>query len=755
MSFCIIIVYFGVLDHALKEGRVKVKWTKLSVSGPPGTGKSSVMKLLLDEDPPDNHKSTPVARVPEIRMVTTTPLIVGKESTDSSINSPAWGKVDPDSMKSILAQAIKKAVISPSSIFIPECQVESLPLNEAYNLKTPSNSNPFRAPALSSPQAPDNGVAVFPPTPSVPNFLPYVHSNIVETTPQLSPTMTKYLSPQVSSTTKEILELLPNVPETALIFESHWIYAVDSGGQAAFLDIAPALLRYNSVNILTHKLDEKLEDKVKFYYSIDGEQIGNLEERQITHLQLLETSFRSLTSVNPPNLLNIKALLKTSSLILGTFFDKILDSCESLDAKNATLLSTLKRYNEFITVYSAAENQIIFPINAVSRGLEEIKMADTIRHEVCKSYIEAEIPIRWFLFQLDIEKFQRTNQSHVISKSVCYRIGEALKMNHKEVKAALMYYHDLTMYLYFPEVLPNIVFVEPQSLFDKLSQLISISFAEGFDCLRKIPNVSLSLDDYKALKTKGIFSRNLFSKSLSQGFSKEFSADDFLKLMENLFILSPLPQSGEYFLPCVLPTATLKLLETFRAPFKECVKPLVLTWNESPLPQGLFPALIVKLLSCVHEFSPTFKLLTTDSGNQQYRNAIHLVCTNLGGVVLLIDAIYWIELFYSGRQTTCYHIRQVVKEGIDAVVDKFHYMRSLKKPEEQFHCSNCETTEHFCYLSEDKEMLTCCETKKICPINEIHQKPWFILISEVECKFLLIYLHILNGSLSLYRPIHT
>ena len=35
--------YSGVLKSALKEGRVKVKWTKQSVSGPPGSGKSSFM----------------------------------------------------------------------------------------------------------------------------------------------------------------------------------------------------------------------------------------------------------------------------------------------------------------------------------------------------------------------------------------------------------------------------------------------------------------------------------------------------------------------------------------------------------------------------------------------------------------------------------------------------------------------------------------------------------------------------------------
>lgn len=46
-------------------------------------------------------------------------------------------------------------------------------------------------------------------------------------------------------------------------YKAHWIYAVDTGGQTAF--IAPALLQYHSVNILTHKLSEKLHDKAKFF----------------------------------------------------------------------------------------------------------------------------------------------------------------------------------------------------------------------------------------------------------------------------------------------------------------------------------------------------------------------------------------------------------------------------------------------------------------------------------------------------------
>ena len=45
----------------LYSDRVTVSWTKVLISGPPGSGKSSSLKLLLEEEPGDNkHRSTPV-----------------------------------------------------------------------------------------------------------------------------------------------------------------------------------------------------------------------------------------------------------------------------------------------------------------------------------------------------------------------------------------------------------------------------------------------------------------------------------------------------------------------------------------------------------------------------------------------------------------------------------------------------------------------------------------------------------------------
>ena len=169
------------------------------------------MKLLLDKDPPDCYHSTPVATVSEVRMVKTTPVIVG-EATQSFI------KVDIDLLKEMLAEAIKKGVrpCTSSTVQSDEDDNDQYSSDEAQDVEQQEN------------QASVETI-----------FQSY----------ELLPSLT------VSNASKEILDRLPLVKMSTPFLESHWIYAIDSGSQAAFLDIAPGLLRYNSVNILTHKLN--------------------------------------------------------------------------------------------------------------------------------------------------------------------------------------------------------------------------------------------------------------------------------------------------------------------------------------------------------------------------------------------------------------------------------------------------------------------------------------------------------------------
>ena len=665
----------------------------LAMSGAPGTGKSSVMNLLLDKPPPENHDSTPVTTAPEIRKVETTSVITGSRPTSS--NTHFWGKVNRSYFKDMLAKTVKSGLQSTSC--------ESITL---HNDESESSSDDDGSQDSSS-------------------SMDKIQSNEDTSVPSL-----KSLPQSVSAVANEIVKVLPIVDESPELNNTHWIHCIDSGGQAAFLDIAPSLLRYNPVSILTQKLNEKLDDQPKFYFSFKGQQIGIPVERKITNLQLLESSFRSLASVDQPDLRKIHVKYshpKPSLLVLGTFFDKVKECVgESLEQKNARLWSTLKQFSDVRINYCESEKQIIFPINATARDEHEKKIADTIRTIVCQSYIEAEIPARWFLFQLELQDLQKTTESMVVSKSECLKIGLALKMNDREVEAAFMFYHDLTIFLYFPHVLPNVVFLHPQPLFNKLSELISISFADAVDCLKEM-NIVLPANAHHQLKCEGTFMRELLD-CLSDGFTPDFTADDFLKLMDDRFIIAPLPQKGKFFLPSVLPTTAC--LENIKGPFLEQLDSFVLTWDMKPIPQGLFPAFIVSLLK--RHASPQFDLhhpLQLDEIPEelmQFRNAIQLSCIGPGGSVLLVDSIYWLEIYYTGRSIKCSSLKQAVLECIGDVITKFQYKPILSVPQERFLCSICPPPlNHLCRPDEDKVIVTCCRDSRLtADINPSRQLPW-------------------------------
>ena len=684
--------YSKLLDKALDEGKITAKYSMLAMSGAPGTGKSSVMNLLLDKPPPENHNSTPVTTAPEIRKVETISVVTGSRPTSS--NTHFWGKVDRSYFKDMLAKTVKSGLQSTSESII------------LHNDESESSSDDDGSQDSSS-------------------SMDQTQSNEDTSVPSL-----KSLPQPVSKVANEIMKVLPIVEESPELNNTHWIHCIDSGGQAAFLDIAPSLLRYNPVNILTQKLNEKLDDQPKFYFSFKGQQIGIPVERQITNLQLLESSFRSLASIDQPDLRKIHVKFshpKPSLLILGTFFDKVKECVgESLEQKNVRLWSTLKQFSDVRVNYCETEKQIIFPVNATARDEHEKKIADTIRRIVCKSYIEAEIPARWFLFQLELQDLQKTTESMVVSKSECLKIGLALKMNDREVEAAFMFYHDLTIFLYFPHVLPNVVFLHPQPLFNKLSELISISFTDAVVCLKEM-NIDLPSNAHHQLKCEGTFMRELLD-CLSDGFTPEFTADDFLKLMDDRFIIAPLPHKGKFFLPSVLPTTSH--LDNIRGPFLKKLDSFVLTWDMKPIPQGLFPALIVSLLK--RHATPQFDLhqpsqldeLPEDS--MQFRNAIQLSCIGPGGSVLIVDSIYWLEIYYTGRSVKCSALRQAVLECIGDVVTKFQYKPVLSIPQERFLCSICPLVpNHLCRPDEDKEIITCCRDARLtADIDPLRQLPW-------------------------------
>ena len=98
-----------------------MKWTSFALFGASGVGKTSLLNLLLRKKPVTEHHSTPVAKAPEV-------CLVSKKERDDVIMSDEscfWTSADPETMKIKFLQAIKYSVRTQSDETEPQELQES------------------------------------------------------------------------------------------------------------------------------------------------------------------------------------------------------------------------------------------------------------------------------------------------------------------------------------------------------------------------------------------------------------------------------------------------------------------------------------------------------------------------------------------------------------------------------------------------------------------------------------------------------
>ena len=663
-----------------EEGSIELTLTRVHMVGPPGSGKTCTQCLLLNEPPPkhdpapssDSHTSSghtptapsdPAPSSPSSSSITkSTPIACKavKALRVSIDDDEVWKAVSRDELVERLASDLKhrkdeldrkvsqKKAGQNSESRTSVVSEESSQVAENYDFKGAERND-------------SEDVAQH-----------YESGGILD----------------------KIVDL---IPEAKAQLSDKWVHIVDSGGQPAYQELLPLFTRAASLNIVTIDLSKDLDEKVEFTYRINGKEFKCDEKMKYSNRKLFK-SVISCAGVQKP--LQLKYIVKPPKhsmyFVLGTHYDKLVekykDNAESkLAEMNEDLMSLLTPHLKEFVVSKEIGKSIIFPHNTLlpakskerEQASKSLFKAISRRPEVS---LTVRVPIRCFTFELYLES--KAENKGFLTRDEAVQEGKKLYMSEAEVNEALVYLHNCTIILYYPEIKPQLVFVDPQKILDVLSHLLALTYVdeESAQSLAK----GIEEGEKINLKSKGRFQEALLEK-FTAVFTDEFKPGYFINLLQHLHIIANYGPDT-YFLPSALPSYN----DSFNITSTE-IKPLHYVWQKKnednefsvPVPQGIFSLIIVHLLK-QQELRQEYKIKLS-SANKQYCDAISLVFVDDGeeNLLYIVNRHMHIEVhFYYVEH--CPSVRDLVTKAIDDsskdISVECNYVNAFPCPDKEKDC---------------------------------------------------------------------
>ena len=535
----------AAVNAALAEGGGDLSQYTLFFHGAPGTGKTSLKRVMLGQDPLPKEKQMATNIVENaVRAVTTDKVNEFKE-------------IGSNELINMFAEEVNShhRDIEQQPVFQQSC-------TQATNNHTRDETNG----SLTS----DDSVSS-----SMPSYA-------ISDVPTVVPTRT--------SAVLSIKERLDRATGPVKIYDSTWHNVVDSGGQPQFMDILPLVYRSPSLNVVVVRLTDSLDDKPKVCFYEEGKDVYTLPDR-------LQSSNRELII----KMCQIAASRHASGgvvpyvMIVGTHLDK-LGWLEKTKLKvvmefNEGLAEIRKEFNHVLICKS--EDETIFPINTMAKGRKRQEYTKELQERITSvtrhHMSPVKVPFRWLVHQLDLE-----SKGSVVRIGDCYKSGEAIGMKRADVEHALKFCSDMALILYFPDDVPDLVLTKMDPLIGRLSKLVKSSF---------IPPKFCPPAESDRLRTKGLFNLSYLAKVLSNVESNDLSLDEFVRILICLKIAVGVGKE-EYFLPSALSLEPI----VEECELKMSSIPLVFSWGDRFLPHGFFFTVVVELLGrdsdCRFELRP-------------------------------------------------------------------------------------------------------------------------------------------------------
>ena len=381
-------------------------------------------------------------------------------------------------------------------------------------------------------------------------------------------------------------------PSAHIQYASTLMACYDSGGQPEFFDIMPALMTIPTGNIMVFDLSKNLHLKIEPEFYEGGKSSGLQHQAHYTTAELMKTAVANIQSYckNVSSNSNTNSQSSTNRLlVVGTHLDKLCGQTVDEKLQKVTEIEKVI-YSGVLTkgvipmVYTDRDGRIVHPISNTDHerrdeAAQKIRTAIEHMSKYQKSY--SQVPINWLLFQLDT---QLTGKGY-IGRSECIDIAKHCYIKENELDYVLMYFHELGMLMHYRDVsgLEDVIFCNPQWLFDQLTELIKVKY-----------NAPSLIQEHIS---KGIFHKqrlfDICSRKLDLRGQLKF--ENLLKLFEHLKLMSELPNKpDQYFMPALLnPAPTdIPLQEEYGVQVHDA---MLVKFKNKYFPRGMFCCLVTHL----------------------------------------------------------------------------------------------------------------------------------------------------------------
>ena len=485
---------------------------------------------------------------------------------------------------------------------------------------------------------------------------------------------------RISEVEENLIEPLSKYKDAAPLGNIDWVYIVDSGGQPQFHQVLPAFMHHTNLNIFVLRLCDKLSDCPRVTHYKNGT-CDYSTTSVLSNKEILQSCAQATQTIDTD--------CNSRLIIVGTHKDQEhLCADETRQHKNMLLdellLPLMDKYvmrNRNSRVNDTDE--IMFSLNTKEPDATDVKVAEDLRQTILsmKTRMKPQpIPIKWLIFHQELQALSKKIDSGQLNFDQCDQVAKRLYMK-QDTKAALMFFSDLNVILYYPEVLPDVIFVNPMALITIVTCIIKY-IVYGTGCLQ-INDPVLDKARYEGMISLQLLEwmkQDLDRLDVSKVYKSSVIKED--KLLELLLHLRIICKSGDhYFMPSLLIGMDSNYIEKLLSEHPDTVAPCGVYYEEGWLECGTFGFLITSLLS-----SKEWKLLYVGSKLLCVHSNIIKMFYDSCNIVTFVDYVSHIEIHVKATNTsTCQSICPKIMWSVLNAFSKVKPLFTFICPCQKFH----------------------------------------------------------------------